>query len=76
MRELLHHLLGPVVWSLATPKGRIYKSMNSKLLDGIEERIETVDKIPSKSARIYDGCASCINYLNIWRCLEICHHML
>ena len=29
--------------------------MKSKLLNAIEERIETSDKIPSKSARIYDG---------------------
>ena len=54
MRELLCHLLGPVAWSLATPEGRIYKSVKSKLLNAIEERIETGDKVPSKSARIYD----------------------
>ena len=51
----MRHLLGPVAWSLATPEGHIYKSVKSKLLIAIEERIETSDKIPSKSARIYDG---------------------
>ena len=48
-------LLGPVSRSLATPEGRIYKSVKSKLLNVLEERIKTVDEIPSKSSRIYDG---------------------
>ena len=55
IRELLCHSLGPVAWSLATPKGHICRSVKSKLLNALEERIETVNEIPSKSARIYDG---------------------
>ena len=52
IREVLPHSLGPVAWSLATPEERIYKSVKSKLLNALEERIKTVDKIPCKSARI------------------------
>ena len=55
IRVQLRHSLGPVAWSLATPEGCIYKSVESKLLNAIEERIKTVDEIPSKSAIIYDG---------------------
>ena len=51
----LRHSLGPVAWSPATPERRIYKSVKSKLLNALEERIETVDEIPSKSARMM-GC--------------------
>ena len=53
--ELLRHSLGPVAWSLTTPEGRIYKFVKSKLLNALEERIETVDEIPFKSAGIYGG---------------------
>ena len=54
-RELLQYSLGPIAWSLATPEGNIYKSVKSKLLNGLEDRIPTADTIPSKAARIYDG---------------------
>ena len=33
IRELLRHSLGPFVLSLVTPKGRIYKSVKSELLN-------------------------------------------
>ena len=54
-RELLRYSLGPIAWSLATPEGNIYKSVKSKLLNALEDRIPALDTIPSKAARIYDG---------------------
>ena len=41
--------------------------MQSKLLNAIEERIETVDELPCKSAIIYDG--TCILH-QVPKCLE------
>ena len=57
IKELLKFSLGPVAWSLATPDGNIYKSTKSKLLTALEEKIDLIDKMPPKVARIYDGMA-------------------
>ena len=54
-RELLKYSLGPIAWSLATPEGSIYKSVKSKLLNELEDRIPVLSAIPPKNARIYDG---------------------
>ena len=54
-RELLKYSLGPIAWSLATPEGRIYKSVKSKLLNVLEDKIPVLGLIPPKVARIYDG---------------------
>ena len=54
-RELLKYSLGPIAWSLATPEGSIYKSVKSKLLNELEDRIPVRSAIPQKNARIYDG---------------------
>ena len=55
MKELLQFSLGPIAWSLATPDGNIYKSVKSKLLTALEEKIDHIDNMPPKAARIYDG---------------------
>ena len=56
--ELLQYSLGPIAWSLATPNGSIYKSVKSKLLNALEDKIQVLDTIPPKAARVYDGmCA-------------------
>ena len=54
-RELLKCLLGSIAWSLATPEGSIYKSIKSKLLNVLEDRIPVLSTIPPGTARIYDG---------------------
>ena len=54
-RELLKYSLDPIAWSLATPEGSIYKSVKSKLLNELEDRIPVLSAIPPKNARIYDG---------------------
>ena len=54
-RELLQYSLGPIAWSLATPDGNIYKSVKSKLLNIVEEKIDRAEDIPAMAARIYDG---------------------
>ena len=54
-RELLKYFLGPIAWSLATPEGSIYKSLKSKLLNVLEDRIPVPSTIPPKAARIHDG---------------------
>ena len=53
-RELLKYSLGPIAWSLATPEGSIYKSVKSKLLNVLEDRISVLGTILPKAARIYD----------------------
>lgn len=55
IKEQLCHSFWSVAWPLATPKGRVYKSVKSNLLNVMEETIETFNEIPPKSARIYDG---------------------
>ena len=54
IKELLKHSLGPIAWSLATPQGNIFKSVKSKLLKALEEKITFVDHVPQESARVYD----------------------
>ena len=54
-RELLQYSLGPIAWSLATPDGNIYKSVKSKLLNALEDKIQVLDTVPPKTARVYDG---------------------
>ena len=54
-RELLKHSLGPIAQSLATPEGSIYKSVKSKLLNVLEDRIPVLGTIPPKAAQIYGG---------------------
>ena len=54
-RKLLKYLLGLIDWSLATPEGSIYKSVKSKLLNVLEDKIPVLGLIPPKAARIYDG---------------------
>jgi len=54
-KELLKYSLGPIAWSLATPEGSIYKSVKSKLLNALEDKIPVLDTIPPKAERIYDG---------------------
>ena len=55
-QELLKYSLGPIAWSLATPEGSIYKSVQSKLLNVLEDKIPVLGLIPPKAARIYDEC--------------------
>ena len=55
IKELLKYSLGPIAWSLATPQGNIFKSVKSKLLKALEEKITFVDHVPQESARVYDG---------------------
>ena len=55
-RELSKYSLGPIAWSLATPEGSIYKSVQSKLLNVLEDKIPVLGLIPPKAARIYDEC--------------------
>ena len=43
IKELLKYSLGPIAWSLATPQGNIFKSVKSKLLKDLEEKITFVD---------------------------------
>ena len=54
-RELLKYSLGSMAWSLATPEGSIYKSVKSKLLNVLEDKIPVLGLIPPKAARTYDG---------------------
>ena len=54
-RELLQYSLGPIAWALATPNGSIYKSVKSKLLNALEDKIQVLDTIPPKATRVYDG---------------------
>lgn len=54
-RDLLQYSLGPIAWSLAEEDGNIYKSDKSNLFNTLAEKIETLETIPKKSARIYDG---------------------
>ena len=54
MKELLQFSLGPIAWSLATPDGNIYKSVKSKLLTALEEKIDLMDNMPPKAAQIYN----------------------
>ena len=54
-RELLKCSLGPIAWSLATPEGSICKSVKSKLLNVLEDRVPVLGTIPPKAAQIYDG---------------------
>ena len=55
IKELLKYSLGPVACSLATPQGNIFKSVKSKLLKALEQKITSVDHVPQESARVYDG---------------------
>ena len=54
IKKLLKYSLGPIAWSLATPQGNIFKSVKSKLLKTLEEKITLVDHVPQESARVYD----------------------
>ena len=49
-RELLKYSLGPIAWLHATPEGSIYKSVKSKLLNVLENRIPVRSTIPLKAA--------------------------
>ena len=43
IKELLQYSLGPIAWSLATPKGNIFKPVKSKLQNALEENVSLVD---------------------------------
>ena len=55
IKELLQYSLGPVAWSLATPEGNIFKSVESKLQNALEEKISLIDSVPKKYARVFSG---------------------
>ena len=38
IKELIQYFLGPIAWSLATPKGNIFKSVKSNLRNALKER--------------------------------------
>ena len=54
-RKLLKYSLGLIDWSLATLEGSIYKSVKSKLLNVLGDKVPVLGLIPPKAARIYDG---------------------
>ena len=54
LNKLLQYSLGPVVWSLATPNGTVFKTVKSKLLTSLENKINLVDQLPPNTPRIYD----------------------
>ena len=43
IKELLQYFLGPIAWSLATPKENIFKPVKSKLQNALEEKLSLVD---------------------------------
>ena len=72
IKELLKYSLGPIAWSLATPQGNIFKSVKSKLLKALEEKITFVDHVPQESARVYDECVLCSKFLQALKYLVNC----
>eukprot|EP00794_Sanderia_malayensis_P011581 gene11581-12774_t len=55
MQELLSYSLGPIPWSLAKPDGTLVKTTKSKLLNVVEEGIETLVALPIGTVLVFDG---------------------
>ncbi|MEL7340934.1 MAG: hypothetical protein AAGM67_10640, partial [Bacteroidota bacterium] len=55
MQELLSYSLGPIPWSLAKPDGTLVKTTKSKLLNVVEEGIETLEALPIGTVLVFDG---------------------
>lgn len=64
VRELLHHSLGPLPWSLATPEGFPRKTNKAALATYLQKDVQLADRIPPNSATIVDGM-SLVQKLNV-----------